>query len=104
MIVGCFFEKNSFDITTISRNGQVCVWDCNFNSDELVLAQPSKKKRKENSEMDDDEDDVNAEKILENPQNSKQVFIYFRCILLFTSFVRLVDNIIHAQLLVSALC
>lgn len=83
MIVGCFFEKNSFDITTISRNGQVCIWDCNFNSDELVVAQPSTKKKRENSQIDDEEDDVNAETIVENPHNSKQVFFLVHS--LFTS-------------------
>lgn len=35
-IVGCFFEENTFDITTIGRNGQACVWECSVDPDDLV--------------------------------------------------------------------
>lgn len=45
-IVGCFFESNSFDITTISRNGQACVWECSIDPSDLVLDTIPKKKIK----------------------------------------------------------
>lgn len=36
-IQGCFFEKDSMDINTISRNGQLCLWECNLRPDELKV-------------------------------------------------------------------
>lgn len=47
-VVGCFFEEGTYDITTISRNGETCFWECSLNTDDLIaLAQePLKKKAK----------------------------------------------------------
>lgn len=45
-IVACFFEKNSFDLTTISRNGQACVWDCSVEPSDLIPWNPPPKKKK----------------------------------------------------------
>lgn len=36
-IVKCFFEENSYDMITISRNGQVCIWECTVEPKDLVL-------------------------------------------------------------------
>lgn len=47
-IVGCFFEDGSYDITTISRNGQTCIWECTIDPKDLVpldKAPPRKKKK-----------------------------------------------------------
>uniref|UniRef100_T1JPG3 Uncharacterized protein n=1 Tax=Strigamia maritima TaxID=126957 RepID=T1JPG3_STRMM len=35
-IKGCFFKKNSMDIYTVSRNGQVCIWTCSAGFDGLI--------------------------------------------------------------------
>ncbi|KAK9874735.1 hypothetical protein WA026_005548 [Henosepilachna vigintioctopunctata] len=61
-IVACFFEKDSYDIITISRNGQMCVWECNINPDDLVpwTEPPLKKKRISEEEKEDDIDDLTA--------------------------------------------
>lgn len=49
-IVGCFFENNSLDVNTISRNGQLCIWECSLQLNELV---PKKPKREESSNGDE---------------------------------------------------
>lgn len=44
-IVKCFFEKNSYDMITISRNGQLCIWECTLEPKDLVpLDEKSPKK------------------------------------------------------------
>lgn len=35
-IVGCFFEHDSLDLNTISRNGQLCIWECNLRLNDLI--------------------------------------------------------------------
>lgn len=59
-IVGVFFEKDSLDVTTVARNGRVCVWECNIELSDLVpLEPPVKKSRPAVSAGDDDaEDDI----------------------------------------------
>nr|XP_023014507.1 periodic tryptophan protein 2 homolog [Leptinotarsa decemlineata] len=67
-IVGCFFEKDSYDITTISRNGQTCIWECTVDPQDMIphdLA-PPKKKKKLSDELD--EDDVDTSKSLERTE------------------------------------
>ncbi|KAG1659418.1 Periodic tryptophan protein 2 [Nymphon striatum] len=56
-IIGCFFEKDSLDIITISRNGQLCVWESNLDLDSLI---PWVYKNK-NVENDFDEVETNPE-------------------------------------------
>ncbi|KAJ9599045.1 hypothetical protein L9F63_010502, partial [Diploptera punctata] len=66
-IVGCFFEKNSLDLTTVSRNGHVCIWECSIDLDALKpWTPPQKKIRKDNHS--DSEDDIDTRKAEENPQ------------------------------------
>ncbi|XP_078051731.1 periodic tryptophan protein 2 homolog isoform X2 [Augochlora pura] len=64
-IVACFFEKKSYDLTTISRNGQLCVWDCTINADDLVPWDPPSKRRQRDS---DEEDDVDLDKAIEKTE------------------------------------
>lgn len=46
-IVACFFEKNNYDITTIGKNGQTCVWECTVEPKDLhPINAPQKKKAK----------------------------------------------------------
>ncbi|KAF2898642.1 hypothetical protein ILUMI_07536 [Ignelater luminosus] len=67
VIVGCFFEKNNLDITTISRNGQACVWECSVESSGLIpLDEPPKKKNRKNNDLE--EDDVDTTKIVEKTE------------------------------------
>ncbi|KAJ4452083.1 hypothetical protein ANN_03599 [Periplaneta americana] len=65
-IVACFFEKDSLDITTISRNGQVCVWECSIDMDLLKPWEPPPKKTRQDTHSDS-EDDVDTSKAEENP-------------------------------------
>lgn len=60
-IVGVFFEKKSLDLITVSRNGQVCLWEANIDLDELVVSevQISKSKRKRIQKEEDSEDEIN---------------------------------------------
>ncbi|KAB0802818.1 hypothetical protein PPYR_05004 [Photinus pyralis] len=67
VIVGCFFEKDSFDITTISRNGQTCIWECSVEAKDLVAGSdpPSKKRRKD---IDLEEDEIDTDKVIEQTE------------------------------------
>ncbi|XP_060652444.1 periodic tryptophan protein 2 homolog [Drosophila nasuta] len=68
-IVSCFFESNSLHINTVSRNGQLCLWECSMapsdlvEADETDVAPPQRKKKataKKNGsdEENESEDDV----------------------------------------------
>ncbi|KAH8280515.1 hypothetical protein KR018_009054, partial [Drosophila ironensis] len=63
-IVSCFFEGNSLDLNTISRNGQLCLWECSLAPSDLgdaskpeVAPLEPKREKKEDSD-NDSEDDV----------------------------------------------
>ncbi|XP_054265310.1 periodic tryptophan protein 2 homolog [Macrosteles quadrilineatus] len=59
VIVAVFFEENSLDVTTIARNGRLCVWESSLELSELEpYDEPEEKKKKagENEEADDDVD------------------------------------------------
>ncbi|VVC86957.1 unnamed protein product [Leptidea sinapis] len=60
-IVGVFFEKNSLDIITVSRNGQVCLWEASLDPDDLVVSkvQISHQKRRKKQKEELEEDDIN---------------------------------------------
>ncbi|XP_054706940.1 periodic tryptophan protein 2 homolog [Uloborus diversus] len=53
-VTGCFFEENSLNIYTVSKNGQVCVWECSLELDELI---PEKADGEDVSEEKNDEED-----------------------------------------------
>ncbi|XP_075234743.1 periodic tryptophan protein 2 homolog [Lycorma delicatula] len=76
-VVAVFFEKNSLDITTISRNGQVCIWESNLELNELKPLEPSdfpKKKKSRNSEIipEEEEDDIDLSKGELRAETTKQ--------------------------------
>lgn len=71
-IVGCFFEKNSFDITTVSRNGQLCIWVCNVDPNDLVPGSAPKKKKFNPDLSDNEEDDVKLDRVLEKSNSNKK--------------------------------
>ncbi|XP_045467818.1 periodic tryptophan protein 2 homolog [Harmonia axyridis] len=60
-IVGCFFEKDTYDLTTLSKNGQMCIWECNLNPEDLIpQTKTSKTKKKKEEEEEDSIDEVRA--------------------------------------------
>ncbi|CAK9825038.1 Periodic tryptophan protein 2 homolog [Anthophora retusa] len=63
-IMACFFEKKSYDLSTISRNGRLCIWECAIDPEDLVpLGSPPVKRNKQTDS--DEEDDVDIEKAIE---------------------------------------
>ncbi|KAH8413779.1 hypothetical protein KR222_008085, partial [Zaprionus bogoriensis] len=66
-IVSCFFESNSLDLNTVSRNGQLCLWECSLEPSQLSKVDdadqrpPQRKRRAPNApkvaEADESEDD-----------------------------------------------
>lgn len=73
-IVGCFFEANSLDVNTISRNGQLCIWECSLKQSELIeksaaaLVPVAKKQR----EQDTEEDLIDMKDAIEQASSSAQ--------------------------------
>ncbi|KAG5874047.1 hypothetical protein JTB14_034623 [Gonioctena quinquepunctata] len=67
-IVGCFFEEDSYDITTISRNGQTCIWECTIDPKDMIPRElaPPKKRKKQPSDLV--EDDIDTSKSLERTE------------------------------------
>lgn len=63
-IVACFFEANSLHLNTISRNGQLCLWECSLAPSDLEdaerpkIAPPQRKKEKKAVSDNESEDDV----------------------------------------------
>nr|CAD7606408.1 unnamed protein product [Timema genevievae] len=55
-IIGCFFEKGSLDLITVSRNGQLCLWECNIESEALRPWEPPVKRAREGEESDEDDE------------------------------------------------
>lgn len=66
-IVGVFFEQKSLDIITVSRNGQVCLWEASIDMDDLVTSevQISHRKRRKIKEESDQEDEVDESNVVE---------------------------------------
>ncbi|KAH9641191.1 hypothetical protein HF086_004578 [Spodoptera exigua] len=54
-IVGVFFEKKSLDLITVSRNGQVCLWEANIDIDDLVVSDVQISHRKKRKIAKDEE-------------------------------------------------
>ncbi|XP_045459792.1 periodic tryptophan protein 2 homolog [Melitaea cinxia] len=67
-IVGVFFEKGSLDLITVSRNGQICLWEASIDADDLVTSAVQishKKRRKLQKENDLQEDEVDEKNVVE---------------------------------------
>lgn len=73
VIVACFFEKKNYDLITISKNGQLCVWECTIDPEDLVPWEPPAKKKQKDS---DSEDDIDLDKAIE--KTDKQAKAYER--------------------------
>ncbi|XP_025828852.1 periodic tryptophan protein 2 homolog [Agrilus planipennis] len=68
VIVACFFEHKSYDITTISRNGQACIWECSIDPDGLLPFQEPIPKKKQKPSHELQEDDVDLTKVIERSE------------------------------------
>ncbi|XP_017565501.1 PWP2 small subunit processome component [Pygocentrus nattereri] len=63
VIVGCFFEKDSLDLYTVSQDGALCVWESDTELDELRKGpkyserkkMAEERKRREEEEAEEDE-------------------------------------------------
>ncbi|CAH2091640.1 unnamed protein product [Euphydryas editha] len=67
-IVAVFFEKGSLDLITVSRNGQICLWEASIDADDLVTSAVQishKKRRKLQKENDLQEDEIDEENVVE---------------------------------------
>lgn len=61
-IVSSFFESDTYDLNTISKNGQLCLWQCNIKPEELTIK----------IEKDDEEDETEkAAKVQEEDDEPK---------------------------------
>lgn len=68
-IVGCFFEENSLDVSTISQNGQLCIWECNLRLSDLTPMQFDAVKPEKDDETQEDE--IDTKKSFEEPNEDK---------------------------------
>uniref|UniRef100_A0A8D8G919 Periodic tryptophan protein 2 homolog n=1 Tax=Culex pipiens TaxID=7175 RepID=A0A8D8G919_CULPI len=72
-IVGCFFEEKTLDVNTVSKDGQLMLWECSVEVDDVtsgdglirIKEEPDAKKSRELDE-DEQEDDVGADDDFEN--------------------------------------
>uniref|UniRef100_W8BBA1 Periodic tryptophan protein 2 n=2 Tax=Ceratitis capitata TaxID=7213 RepID=W8BBA1_CERCA len=74
-IIGSFFERNSMHVNTLSRNGQLCIWECSVGPTDIEEVTPEqleakkyKTKKKKIVKEEDSEDDV-EDKEKENIDN-----------------------------------
>ncbi|EDW09717.1 periodic tryptophan protein 2 homolog [Drosophila mojavensis] len=84
-IVSCFFELNSLHLNTVSRNGQLCLWECSLEPSDLTEvdkakaepAPPSAKRKTPNafkgsdSESEDDIEDNMEKKVSRKALNEE---------------------------------
>lgn len=65
-IVSCFFMENSLDASTISRNGQLCIWECSLRLSDLQKGTPpALKLAQTNGDKDSDEDVFDIKNVVE---------------------------------------
>uniref|UniRef100_A0A1A9W3Q6 WD_REPEATS_REGION domain-containing protein n=1 Tax=Glossina brevipalpis TaxID=37001 RepID=A0A1A9W3Q6_9MUSC len=63
-IVSCFFEDNSLHVNTISRNGQLCLWECSLDPSDIndgkkqSPTEPKKKKTNNDDSEEETEDEI----------------------------------------------
>ncbi|XP_077422157.1 PWP2 small subunit processome component [Vanacampus margaritifer] len=63
VIVGCFFEKDSLDLYTVSQDGILCVWESNTELDSLVLKNKTDKPKmpRQGEDVEEEEEDEEEE-------------------------------------------
>ncbi|XP_038138082.1 PWP2 small subunit processome component [Cyprinodon tularosa] len=57
VIVGCFFEKRSLNLYTVSQDGVLCVWESDTEPDGLVLKKSVDKSKPARPEEDEEEEE-----------------------------------------------
>ncbi|XP_053721921.1 PWP2 small subunit processome component [Synchiropus splendidus] len=60
VVVGCFFEKDSLDLYTVSQDGVLCIWECDTDPEGLYLKK-SREKPKMPTEEEEEEDESRVE-------------------------------------------
>lgn len=68
-IIACQFEENSLNAISVSRNGQLCTWECSMKADEFneleyVKLEPEEKRCKE-EDPNNENDELDFEKAIE---------------------------------------
>ncbi|XP_037297331.1 periodic tryptophan protein 2 homolog isoform X2 [Manduca sexta] len=73
-VVGIFFEKKSLDLISVSRNGQVCLWEASIDSDDLVVSevQISLRKKRKIRKEEESEDEVNEKDVIEKDKEFEE--------------------------------
>ncbi|XP_048350885.1 periodic tryptophan protein 2 homolog [Sphaerodactylus townsendi] len=83
-IVSCFFEENSLDLYTISRDGALCVWQCDTELNGLKPRMPKQQSEDKEELTNDQEEEFTEEpwgkeihgKVNENEQESRKKVKY----------------------------
>lgn len=86
-IVGVFFEKKSLDLITVSRNGQVCLWEANIDTDDLVTSEVQISQRKKRKIMKDAQREGDSEDEIDVKDEVEKIKEEV-CILLFIKYVQ----------------
>uniref|UniRef100_A0A1A7YT44 PWP2 periodic tryptophan protein homolog n=1 Tax=Iconisemion striatum TaxID=60296 RepID=A0A1A7YT44_9TELE len=80
VIVGCFFEKDSLDLYTVSQDGALCVWESDTEPDGLVLKKSRdnlKPLRHEGEEEEDNDEGREEGEVIrgksETPKEKNQI-------------------------------
>uniref|UniRef100_A0A665SX53 Small-subunit processome Utp12 domain-containing protein n=1 Tax=Echeneis naucrates TaxID=173247 RepID=A0A665SX53_ECHNA len=68
VIVGCFFEKDSLDLYTVSQDGTLCVWQSDTELDGLVLKKKRDKPKVPRPGAGEEEEEEEEEKRLEGEE------------------------------------
>ncbi|XP_061910663.1 PWP2 small subunit processome component [Entelurus aequoreus] len=75
VIVGCFFERDSLDLYTVSQDGTLCVWESDTELDGLVLTKRTDKTKMpsqgDDQEEEEEEEAQEGQIIRGKPQNFK---------------------------------
>ncbi|XP_068210032.1 periodic tryptophan protein 2 homolog [Palaemon carinicauda] len=93
-IVGAFFEENSLDLHTVSRDGTVCAWECSIDPSGLIPRKDIFKKEGKKEKHEEEEDDIpltqeeieEKEKQEEEKNDDKENAVkYSRCLKIYTN-------------------
>lgn len=84
-MVACYFESNSLHCNTISRNGQLCLWECSLEPSEIetvvrnkptdlepLSAKPKRNKPTDGESAEESEDDVENTVEKRNPNGTTE--------------------------------
>ncbi|XP_077530053.1 periodic tryptophan protein 2 homolog [Haemaphysalis longicornis] len=62
-IVGCFFDKDAADLFTLSRNGQLCVWEATCDLSGFVSADDATSRRRRSAVTEDEPENKNEDEV-----------------------------------------